>query len=305
MATAATTTMSVLLDNLKTKFLTFKAGTLSDVQTYQRGVIGPLAVFPVIAMLPLSEEIIQRRSNLKYKVRRNIDIEIYTRDFDTGRGFDESVQIIDAVKNILQDNFTIPDDAATPVDAAYRSTWEVQEMGAPINYNNQVLQRSLITLSCVSTETMPSRNDVATVTANVSPDALVGAVKDVLEDNKGTYTNLNRVHTFVDSVTKPISVYPAIFVGIPTGTREQIRPGSDDLRTNIEVHVMTKLYAKEQSLNFNLSIVEDVKDALQVDYMFGGKVENSQIERINYEIDTEDLLYISVFKLSCKGREFL
>ena len=116
---------------------------------------------------------------------------------------------------------------------------------------------------------------------------------------------MNKIKTLSDSVVKPIATYPAVFVGIPTGSRNHVRPGADDLNINLEVHVLTKILAKESNLNFNLSIVDDLKDLLQVNYQFNGNCENSTIDRINYEIDDKDLLYTSVFKMTCKMREYL
>lgn len=294
----ATTNMSTLLSDLKTLFLTFQNTTLSAVKTYQRGVVGPKAVFPILAMLPTSEEHIHRRSNGRYKVRRNIDIEIYAKELDSQFGFNRSSEIVSAIKDIFQDNHTINDNV-------YKSNWELQETGDSITYGNRQIQRAMLSLSCISTETMPTRVIEQTVESDVSPELLVETILNTIQGQKGSYTNLNRVHTFTDSVTKPIAVYPAVFVGIPVGTRQQERPGSDDFQSNVEVHVITKLVTKEKSLNNNLAIVEDVKDLLQVNYMFGGKCENSIISEINYEIEDEDLLYTSVFRLGCSIREHL
>ena len=51
----------------------------------------------------------------------------------------------------------------------------------------------------------------------------------------------------------------------------------------VDVAICTELFSKETALNYNLSIVEGVKDVLQINHQFGGYCEYSTIESIEYE----------------------
>ena len=69
---AFSTNMSTLLSNVKQVFLDNK-GTIG-VNHLKKGVLPPLPVFPVIALLPISESIIQYRNNGAYVIQRDINI---------------------------------------------------------------------------------------------------------------------------------------------------------------------------------------------------------------------------------------
>ena len=296
---AYTTTMSGLLTAMKSTLLLYQNTTLAKLKHYQKSVLNPQTVFPALAILPINETYEYGLSNSKYDVTRNISLQVFDLKFDQTQSHDNTVDLIKAVKDIFEDNHTIS-------GTTYSLKWDAEGYGNTIQVGNKFLKRSTLNVSAKSRENFSTMVTTGTCQSNVNPKDLQDRIKTYLVNNKTTY--YSTVNTIKDSPIEPIPVLPAVLVGAGYKSRNQEAPAADMSTVYVDVAICTQLFAKETSLNHNLSITEGVKDVLQINHQFGGYCEYSNIENIEYEpeqIDERNFMYRTVINLACKMREYI
>jgi len=294
-----TTTMTDLLTDIKSTLLLYQDTTLSKINTWQKGVLSPLAKFPSIAILPVRENYIYEMTNNNYEVDREVVVECYDLKLGITQAKDNTIDMITATKDIFVDNLTFSGNC-------YTSEWNYEEYGNSIEVANGRLFLSSINLKCKSRESYPSLTVTGTTTNNVSTKDLQDEILSALKDNKtAEYSSVN---TIVDSPIKPIgsSAFPAILIGAPSKSRNQTYPNSDIGTVYFNIAVVNQILPKEKSLNWVLSITEGVKNVLQTNYNFGGKCDFSNIRNITYSQSKaiSGFLYNNVITLECLVREF-
>jgi len=293
----SSTNMSTLLTNLKTLILEYQTTTLSKINTFQRGCLSPVCVFPSLAILPISENYIYGFSNGKYEVERSILMECYDIKLSTKQSKDNSIDLIKAIKNILEDNFTIK-------DSCYTSKWSNENYGETIDVSKGFLNMSSITLLCKTRETYQTTTVTNTTTNNPSIVTLQDKILSILKTNK--VAKYSTVKNIVDSPISPIPEFPAILLGAGTLSRKEY-PNANVSDVSFNIGIATQLFHKETSLNHNLSIVEGVKDVLQQDHTFDGLCDFSNIRSVYYaqERIPSGFLYSTSIDLVCRIREFI
>jgi len=134
---------------------------------------------------------------------------------------------------------------------------------------------------------------------------LQDALKTIIRNNKSTY--YNTVKSIKDTPITVTPELPAIFIGAGNKLRQQNFPQADMSKVYFEVAILTQLFGKETSLNYNLSITEGVKDVLQSNHQMGGKAEWSNITSIEYEPKAfgNEFVYMTTINLECQTREYL
>lgn len=296
---AYSTTMSGLLTATKNVLLLYQNSTLSRIKHWQRGCLPPVAVFPALSIMPVNEFYRYGLSNSKYEVTRNLSLQVFDLQYDLETAHDNTVDLIKAIKDIFEDNSTLS-------GTTYSTKWETESYGNTIQIGNKFLQRSTISLSATSRESFPSMVTTGTCSSNINPKDLQDKILSVLLANKSTY--YSTVNTFKDSPITPTPRLPAVFVGTAYKRWEQSAPNADMSKLYVDIGIITQLYAKETALNYNLSIMEGVKDVLQINHQFSGYCEYSNIESIEYEpeqIADKSFIYKTIINLMCKTREYL
>jgi len=296
--TIATTTMSSLLSAVKTTLLAYQNTTLEKIHTFQRGCLPPLAIFPALALLPIKETYIYGFSNGYYEVDREILIEIYDLKGTTKTAKDTTVDLVKAVKDIFEDNFTFS-------DSSYFSSWGYESYGETISVNRGFLFNSYISLVCRSRESFATRELYNTVENNPSIVSLQDKLLSILRENKAS--EFNTVDTIAESPVYPIPNFPAILVGAGSRSRLQTYPAANVSDILFDVAVLSQLFNKETSLNYNLSIVEGVKNVLQSNHTLDGMCEYGNINSIVYDQEKvpTGFIYSTTINFSCRTREFI
>jgi len=291
--------MRNLLDGLKSTLLLYQNSTLSLLKTWQKSVLPPVAVYPALSLMPVNETFNYGMSNSKYDVTRNISVQVFDLKYDLEAAHDNTIDLIKAIKDIFEDNYTLS-------GTTYSTKWSVENFGNTIEIGKKWLKRSSLTLSATTRESYPALITTGTCSSNVNVKDLQDRILSTLLSNKVSY--YNSVNTIIDSPIVPSPRLPAIFVGAGYKRRNQDSPNVDMSMVYVDIAVCTELFAKETALNYNLSIVEGVKDVLQINHQFEGYCEYSNIESIEYEpeqIADRKFMYKSIITLACKMREFL
>jgi|GEM_PF-2683525 len=293
----ATTTMSNLLTSIKTILLGYQSTTLSKVKTWQRGVLGPAAMFPAVAILPSRETYLYNLSNSKYDVEREVVVEVYDVKMSTQQAKDNTVDIVKAIRDIFENNYTFS-------NSCFVSKWGFDNYGDTIKVNSGFLFVSSITLRCISRESYSSMTVYDTVENNQSVVNLQGALLSLLKENKASH--YNTVETIVESPVAPIPIFPCILLGAGSKTRLQEYPAATVSDIAFTISVATQLFHKETSLNHNLSIVEGVVDVLQQNYAINGACDYSVIDMIEYDQDKipSGFIYNSIISMKSRVREY-
>ena len=294
----ASTTMSDLLTNAKSLFLRYQNTTLSKIKHWQRGVLSPMTTFPAMALLPVRESYIYELSNHKYDVLREFTVEIYDLKLGTSQSKDNTIELIDATKEVLQSDRTIS-------DSCYDSTWTNEIYGDSIDVTRGRLFYSSVNVVCRSRETFPTLITSSTTNNDIKSTTLQDIILSTIKSNKSTY--YNTIQTIVDSPIKPISRFPAIILGASRKVRNQTKPYADISKVYIDISVISQLLPKETNLNWVLSNTEGVKDVLQANYSWGGYCDYSNVLDIVYDQrrSTSGYLYSNTITMECVVREYL
>ena len=265
--------MSSLLTAIKTRLLEYQNTDLYNVKTWQRGILGPASILPALAILPINESYIIELTNGKYRVQRRITLEAYDTKMDVHAAKDTVETIIHKAINIFKSDLTINGEC-------YYMDIGTENYGEPIETNRGLLQSCTVDITCYQFEEYPELNERTTPTYGISTKDLQDKLLSILKANKSSYST---VKTFLDAPVTPITKAPAIIVGAGSRGHENDRAGWDIITTTFEIGIVTDLMPKEQSLNYNLSIVEKVKDVLQANYDLEGYCDYSMITNISYD----------------------
>ncbi len=299
------TNMSDLLTSIKQVLLDGREST--GVTHLKRGVLPPLPTFPTIALLPDIENILEYRNNGKYIIERNVSVEVYAKAYDVK---DAKKKVLDVITEIIglariQNNL----GANRWSTSCFDCTWSEEVYETPFEYSGQIVQIGILPMSFISNESMPTnRLKYGSVTETGLSDTI-----DEIYDTLVGYVNqtdvtydLSNVRNVYKKEIPPVPDFPSITI-VSRGTdRDRARTGEDVAKFNIELGVWTKLLDKEYALNQSLALVETIKDIVQYNELWGGKVINSYIDDIQYErADTEKLgmVYRSLVNLIIEGME--
>lgn len=266
--------MKDLLTTIKSKLLEYQGTTLSTISTWKRGVFTPQTGFPVLALMPVSEEIVSRLSGGEYRVIRNINVEIYSKIIEKNKAIEHCESLISAVKDIVQANIDWSDECIDTVmsDEIYETFDDKYQTG-------------LLSLACRSTE---SRATGTTVTSmvEVASDTLVQYIYDTIVGYKnpddGRTPTLNEVKNFFRSYEYPIYRMPSVTLLQIGLTRERKWAGQDYPRREFKLIVQTPLHEKETNLDLNIDIIEKLKDIIQKNYRWNTYAWNTDIDRIDF-----------------------
>jgi len=266
--------MSTLLTAIKNRLLAYQDGTLLSVKTYKRGVLPPIPNFPAVVVLPIRETLKSPRSGGNYRNDREINIEIYTYGLKTDNILRTCIDLSDAVKDILKNEFKMNDAA---LNNTYDTVIGNQIYGEPQPFRNAIVQKCTIPIMCRSFESLPIATFSPTLT-EVTPKDLL----DEIYDEISAYTYTKTVKIKRKAVMPPMSSYPAICVVEDMDEPERSRSGVDRPLRRFTVAIFEKQLDKEVLLDNLLSIVENVKDCLQENHRWNDKCENSWVGSVEY-----------------------
>jgi len=240
------------------------------------GFFTPATAFPVLAIMPISEEYFGYKSGQQYRVKRRINIEIYSKIADRRTAEQQTQSLISAVKDIVQANADWSDNCIdTKMSTEVYPPWDEE------------FQVSIISLECLSLETMPTTTEATSVT-EINSDTLIETMYTTINGYKTSGSpSLALIPTIYRSYDSPPAKLPSIMIMEESLDRDRRWRGMDYPKRNFRIIVRSALHEKETNLQRNIAIVEDVKDIIQANYRWGGKAWNTLIRQVLYEIDNE------------------
>lgn len=289
------TTMKDLLTQMKT--LMKADASFSRINTWKRGVLPPVPAFPVIAVLPVLETFPRIYAGGMYHVERTVNIETWAYSLDSNQAIESSMDWIEAVKEFVQANTRWDGQA---IDT-YMGTWS---LGRQEQFKTGFAQSCVLPITVLSQEYYPPVT-IETTQTEASPKELLNAITDTLMGYKTT--TLAKVQRFYHGTVKGIPVLPAVGIVEETENMDHLWAGVESVNRAFQLFVFTKLVDKEGSLDWNLDLVEALKNILQANRNFGGKCIDSNIGSIEYgSMQVENsMLYDSTILLGCNSAEVL
>ena len=251
--------------------------TISSIKTYKKGVLPPLPVFPALSVLPISESYNYNYSNGKYRVNREVNLEIYIKSISLKNAREQLRDLIENVKTILTENYTIEG----LVDDLHLRTLDFDD---PLSFGDSILQRGVITINGFTYENKPSDRLSDSSISEATENQIIDELKDMFITYKDDATYpLNTIKSLNVQTIAPQVAFPAVLIaGSLASQRYREYTGLDVLDMTCEISVFTKLVDKDYALYTNLDIAENIKRNLQRVANLNGYLLDPEIERINY-----------------------
>jgi len=288
--------MKTLLGDLKELSKDYQNGVKSTniygIRTFKIGLLSDNTVFPALTIIPIAENLSGYRNGGIYRVDREINIEVYVKLGD----ITSSSKYIQEICHYLLDMFYDDDypDNYKFLNSSDEATVFSFEPGR-IEYQtygerDQLFQRAIIPLVFSSWEAAPTFTKTATIT-DTDLRSIGEYIYALLRDD----SSLSKIKFFYSHGNPPIKVGAGVVASVLENVDQRTRreTGRDNPTGLIDVIVWSKASPFEGALDLNLEQIELIKDVLQEDQNLGGRVYRSNIDRIEYGINFESMLYVS------------
>jgi hypothetical protein len=275
---------------------------ISSLKTFKKGVLPPLPAFPAMAILPMRDDFSYTYSGGKYRVAREYEIQIISKNMKKRDGRDEVQKLMDGCIRIIRDNFTFN-------DLCYDTYAESQDLEDPIERTDSILTVGTIKLLCYSFEYKPSRAKRSVSLYESKSAHLLSQLYDLFKYNKQDIDYpMSALKQLYVQTLGPKILFPCAILSEITGDRERAMAGIDVFEREVRMEIYTKMMDKDFALYQSLDLAENAKRIIQLDSTLGGAAQNSEIDHISYlrlQDESLGLLYNSIITMICQTREYL
>jgi len=272
------------------------------LKTFKKGVLPPLPVFPAMAILPIRDDFNYMYSGGKYRVSREIEIQIVGKSLRKRDARDQVQTLIDGCIRIIRDNPTFN-------DLCYDTYAESQDLEDPIERTDSVLEIGTIKVLCYSFEYKPTRAARSVTLYESSGTHLLSQIYDRFHSHKlDPDYPLKALKQFHVQTMGPKVQFPAAILSELIGDRERTMAGIDIVNREVRLEIFTKMLDKDFALFSNLDLAENAKRIIQLDSTLGGAVQDSEVDNISYfrlQDDSLGLLYNTIITTVCQTQEYL
>ena len=266
------TTMKDLLTTIKDSL---RANSdFVDINTWKRGVLPPVPAYPCIAILPVSERYPRIFAGGMYHVERSVNIEVVTFTYESKTSLDQCMDFVEKTKEHIQANTTWDDTAVNTIMGQER-------LGSSTQPKRGFIQSCVVPITVKSREFYPGMTIENTLVESSSKDLL-----DVIGNTIKTYkdTTLAKVKRYHVGTVKSTPEFPAVSVVEESEIFSHTWAGREGVTRTFQIFTWTKLSDRESHLDWNLDLVEELKDIFQVNRNFGGRCIDSNLTGIDYGV---------------------
>jgi len=295
------TSMSQLLTVFKDELLKYKRTSLAKVDTsIKRGVFAPADRPPMIALMPQYEICDPPYSGGQYKVRRKINVEVWVSLLNAKEAMKETMELFEEVKEIAQKSDYLNNQV---LDIVYSTEQGTFGLSTPPDV--KFMQRSVLPLTFVTKEKLPTDRK-EWMTPNLR-EGKASTLTTVIYNALSNYRDANpdKVQRLTDYASPPQAVNRELTLVPVEENLDHDWAGVDGVHRTYKIWYMTKLFGAEKSLDDNLAVVEEIKDAIFSNLQWDGYCINSWIPRVDFLQDTKELRYVTEMSLETLGKENL
>lgn len=275
---------------------------ISTLKTFKNGILPPLPVYPAMAILPKRDDFNYRYSGGKYKVARELELQIITKSLKKRDAKDEVQSLMDGCIRIIRDNPTFN-------DLCYDTWAESHDLEDPIERSDSVLSVGTIKMICYSFEYKPTRASRSVKLYEAGSTHLLSQIYDLFQYHKNDLDYpMRALKQFHVQTMSPKVLFPSAILSEIIGGRERTFSGIDTVSREVRLEIFTKMLDKDFALFSNLDLIENAKRIIQLDSTLGGAAIDSEIDNISYfrlQDDTLGLLYNSIITTICQTQEYL
>jgi hypothetical protein len=295
------TTMKDLITKIHKVFVDNRS-KIRLLKTFKNGVLPPTPAFPAMAILPQKESFSYLYTGGKYRVNRELELQVVTKTMNKRDGRDQVEDLMDGCIRIIRDNHEFEGEC-------YDTFADLHDMEDPIEREDSIVDVGIIKLNCFSFEFKPDRRLRTTKLYEAKSNHLLSQIYDLFWTYKNDvdYPLRNLKGLEVQSLGPRIQ-FPLALVSEMSVDRDRTFTGIDIATREIRIEIFTKLLDKDFALYSNLDLVENIKKILQLDSTLGGAVLDSEIDNISYlrsRSDVLGLIYNSIITFGCQAQEYL
>ena len=279
------------IKDLYKDYRSVKGTSLSSMATFKRGVLGSIVTYPAITCFPVREIIIQRRSDHVQIVERTVNTEVYVKSHSPESSERALLNYENRIRSIYYDsshadNYKMTTDEGS--DQVFNFEIERYEL---LNDDQDVVQGLIIPIKYYSLEDAQSY----TISAQIEEETL--DFGDQFRTVFKADSNLANVQFFFNNIIPPIPLTAGSAICIKERFSQDLKKelGRDTEKREFHIYVWTKLSPYEGSLDLHLDTVENLKDTLQENCMWGGRSYYSYIDRIEHGVNLTKMIYGSEF----------
>ena len=257
-------------------------GKLPLVRQIKRGVLPLRPIYPCITIIPNYEMITQYRSGRMAMIEREVLIHCLVMDMNGKDGISMAQDTAEKSLTILRDDIHVTDQNGSKNTASVTFGDMDFNEGYPIDgaglYN--------VSFGCryLSLEQLPDALNTyrGNITNNVSSDTLNGLIHSHLAGKKST--TLSMVKKFERDKWGPNAAFPRVLVTNESESQRQEKRGIDVVYSHHVVTIESLVgTARDSAMDFHLSILEPVKDALEERTFWSGNALNSTMGNITFD----------------------
>lgn len=297
---AATTTIVDLLYQIKNTLLRHQRGSLKDIKTFKLGVLPPQPIFPALNIMPEEETYSYPFNGGKYEVHRSFLIEIFVRHDTPASAMEQTRDLVGHLKEILKSNRDM-DGHAVDVEFHPRFFEEV------IAFQGKYLQIGTIPIRVLSYEFLPENRVDEDVIVPTTSSELVKEIYETFQLYRLRPGNLSlkTIEQLEKSRIPPIPKFPAISLIEPQIGQDRFYTGLDAGRRDFDISIYTRLLDKDPLLIENLTLLEVIKDIVQINHRFSGKCIQSFIDSVQFIRQTLNIgnVYTTTIRLKTDAQE--
>lgn len=275
------------IKDLYKDYRSVKGTSLNDVATFKRGVLGSIVTYPAIACFPVREVIIQRRSDHVQIVERTVNTEVYVKGYSPESSERSLLDFEEKIRNIYYDS-TYPTNYQIPNADTEAGVFNFEiERYEFLNEDQDVVQGLIIPIKYYSLEDAQSY----TISAQIEEET-----KDIGDQFRTVFkadSDLANVQFHYNNTIPsiPLTAGSAICIKERSSTDSHLWLGQDNEHREFHIYIWTKLSPYEGSLDFHLNTFEALKGVLHSNMMWGGRSWYSRIERCEFGINAQKLMY--------------
>ena len=257
------------------------SGNLSQVRQIKKGVLPLRPVYPCIAITPSYEMIIAYRSSRKIIVEREVVAHILTMDASGKNGLSYAQQIAEKCLDTLK-----ADIHATDGDG---NTNAISVVFDDLRFNEGKKVRGAGIYNVSLTCTYKSKGSLSATTHNYNGTQVDNTRSDVMADTIRDHlaskhaTTLKGVKKFEVEQWGANASFPRILVSVMSESQRQEKRGIDMVYGSYKILIESLIgTARDSSMDFNLNLLEYVKNALSEKVYWNGKCFQSSIGLIEF-----------------------
>jgi hypothetical protein len=263
-------------NKIKDLIIASSEGKLNQVDDVYNFMLPPRTNFPAVVAVPFDEDMSYYPS--KYlDTERRFNIEVFDFGFNKRESRENSIKIIEGIKNEFENNFNLG-DLVNYVNMAGSSVTSSR----PIN--NKFLSSSILELSAGVRDKIDGADytDFDDITNGVSAKEIKDKLVDILISDNDVNFNVGQITDINASNTMNT---PSLIVDIGDEDYTYHYNNFALSQFNTTVLILTRYYFKQEAFEYAVNVLEGVKQTIRENYNLDGLSHYVRLDSVEFDVD--------------------